>query len=158
MVMMTMMMKENQQNAQFDVCVTVHHWYNNINSQVDATITHFIHNYNQLNMFLAIISPILRSTRLCLQFVVQCTGDAAVRAWVDPRVVVQSEGLCQWKILMTPAGIEPATFRFSAQHLNHCATAASIYIYTNTHTHTHKHTHIHSNPVITNIGLHAPRL
>ena len=26
---------------------------------------------------------------------------------------------------MTPAGIEPATFRFVAQHLNHCATAVS---------------------------------
>ena len=24
---------------------------------------------------------------------------------------------------MTPAGIEPATFQFVAQHLNHCATA-----------------------------------
>ena len=24
---------------------------------------------------------------------------------------------------MTPAGIEPATFRFVAQHLKHCATA-----------------------------------
>jgi len=24
---------------------------------------------------------------------------------------------------LTPAGIEPATFRFAAQHLNHCATA-----------------------------------
>ena len=24
---------------------------------------------------------------------------------------------------MTPAGIEPATFRFAAEHLNHCATA-----------------------------------
>jgi len=24
---------------------------------------------------------------------------------------------------MTPAGIEPATFRFVAQHLNDCATA-----------------------------------
>jgi len=23
---------------------------------------------------------------------------------------------------LTPAGIEPATFRFVAQHLNHCAT------------------------------------
>ena len=31
--------------------------------------------------------------------------------------------LCQWEIPMTPAGIEPATFRFVAQHLNHCATA-----------------------------------
>jgi hypothetical protein len=24
---------------------------------------------------------------------------------------------------MTPSGIEPATFRFVAQYLNHCATA-----------------------------------
>jgi len=30
---------------------------------------------------------------------------------------------------MTPAGIEPATFQFVAQHLNHCATAVPIYIY-----------------------------
>jgi len=29
---------------------------------------------------------------------------------------------------MTPAGIEPATFRFVAQHLNHCTTAVPIYI------------------------------
>ena len=50
----------------FDVCVTVHHWYNNINSQLDATMTNFIDKYNQLT----IISPILRSTRLCLQLVV----------------------------------------------------------------------------------------
>ena len=27
------------------------------------------------------------------------------------------------KIPVTPAGIEPATFRFVAQRLNHCATA-----------------------------------
>ena len=31
---------------------------------------------------------------------------------------------------LTPPGIEPATFRFVAQHLNHCATAVPyIYIY-----------------------------
>jgi len=27
---------------------------------------------------------------------------------------------------LTPAGIEPANFRFVAQHLNHCATAAPL--------------------------------
>ena len=27
---------------------------------------------------------------------------------------------------MTPSGIEPATVRFVAQHLNHCATAVPI--------------------------------
>jgi len=36
---------------------------------------------------------------------------------------------------LSPAGIEPATFRFVAQHLNHCATAVpltlSIFIYFN---------------------------
>ena len=30
------------------------------------------------------------------------------------------------KIPMTPAGIEPATFRFVAQQLNHCATAVPL--------------------------------
>jgi hypothetical protein len=34
---------------------------------------------------------------------------------------VRPEGLCQWKIPMSPAGIDPAT----AQCLNHCATAYS---------------------------------
>jgi len=30
---------------------------------------------------------------------------------------------------MTPPGIEPATFRFVAQHLNHCATAVPEILY-----------------------------
>ena len=36
--------------------------------------------------------------------------------------------LCQWKIPMTPSGIEPATFLSAAQHLNHWATAVSYYL------------------------------
>jgi len=36
----------------------------NINSQLDATITNFIDNYKQPNMFWATVSPILRSTGL----------------------------------------------------------------------------------------------
>ena len=45
----------------------------------------------------------------------------SVRGWADPRAIVKN--FMSIKNPMTLAGIEPATFRFVAQHLNHCATA-----------------------------------
>jgi len=49
-----------------DVCVTVHHQYNDVSNQQDATTFSLIITLNQPYTFRATNSPILRSTFDCI--------------------------------------------------------------------------------------------
>jgi len=66
----------------------------------------------------------------------------SVTALVDPRTIVCSE---EWRIPVIPSGIETVTFRFVAQHLNHCATTVPSYPPVQTYKHhpdqSRAHTH-----------------
>ena len=48
------------------------------------------------------------------------------RGWVDPRVMVRSEGNMSLKNPVTPPGIDPETVRLVVQRLNHYATPGPI--------------------------------
>jgi len=74
-----------------------------------------------------VVTSVLRTDRLYHQEMLPVL--ISVKGWVDPKAIVRSEEFyANKRIPMTPAGIEPATFQFVAQHVNHCNTARNFVI------------------------------
>jgi hypothetical protein len=81
-----------------------------------STTNPYFHLSPTETSYMLMVMSALRTGRLYPQDMLLLEAEST------PGPIVRSEGLCQWKIPMTPSGIETATFRFVAQYLNHCAT------------------------------------